>query len=60
MEVTGLLVYKTFAELIENVPARDLGYTDSDKEDLKVGMYKIYTREEEEKYGVLGVKIRLM
>ena len=60
VEVTGLLVYKTFAELIENVPARDLGYTDSDKEDLKVGMYKIYTREEEEKYGVLGVKIRLM
>lgn len=34
MEVINLLAYKTFAELIEDVPARDLGYADSDKEDF--------------------------
>lgn len=59
VEVIDLLVYKTFADLIENVSARDLGYVESDKENLKVDMYKIYTREEEEKYGVLGIRIRL-
>ncbi len=59
VEITGLLTYKTFSELIEVVPARDLGYTESDKEDVKADMYKIYTKEEEEKYGVLGIKIKL-
>ena len=60
VRITGLLIYKTFAELIEDMPAKYLGYAESDKEYLKTSMYEIYTKEDEGKYGVLGIRIKLV
>lgn len=59
-EIVGLIRYKTFAELVEDFPAAYLGYDESEKEYLKTRMYKIYTKEEEAKYGVLGIRVRLL
>jgi ASC-1-like (ASCH) protein len=61
VEVVGLLLYKNFADLIQDLPASYLGgYEESEKEYLKTSMYEIYTKEEEDEYGVLGIRIRLI
>lgn len=60
MQVMGLLNYKTFADLVQDLPAAYLGYSESDKEYLKKSMYEIYSPEEEEKYGVLGIRLRAL
>jgi ASC-1-like (ASCH) protein len=60
VKVTGLLIYENFADLIQDLPASYLGYKESDKDYLKGSMYEIYTKEEEEKYGVLGIRIKLI
>lgn len=59
-EVVGLLRRATFAELISQVAASELGYKESDKEYLISSMYGIYAPEDEEKYGVLGIRIKLL
>lgn len=60
VEIIGLLRYERFADLISDLPAAYLGYRESEKEYLKNSMYEIYTPEEEKKYGVLGIRIRLV
>lgn len=57
-QVTGLLIYKNFAELIQDLPASYLGYSESDKEYLKNSMYEVYSPEEEAKYGALGIRFK--
>lgn len=58
--VTGLLRYKNFANLIQDLPAAYMGYKESEKDYLKGSMYEVYKKEDEEKYGVLGIRIRLV
>lgn len=58
VEVIGLLRYKKFADLINDMPAAYLGYKESEKDYLRNSMYEIYAPEEEEKYGVLGIRMR--
>ena len=53
VEVQDLYQYPTFKELQEH-----LGYADKKLENKLKGMYSIYTKEQEEKYGVLGIKIK--
>ena len=53
VEVQELYQYPTFKELLEK-----LGYADKELENKLKGMYSIYTKEQEEKYGVLGIKIK--
>ena len=59
-KVIGLLVYGNFFDLIRDLPAAYLGYKESEKDYLKRSMYEIYTPEDEEKYGVLGIRIELV
>lgn len=60
VEVIGLLLYKNFADLIDDLPASYLGYEESEKDYLKESMYEIYSKEEEEECGVLGIRMRLI
>ena len=60
VEVTALLLYKNFSDLVQDLPAAYLGYKESEKDYLKGSMYEVYTKEDEEKYGVLGIRIRLI
>jgi ASC-1-like (ASCH) protein len=57
-DVIGLLNYKTFADLASDFPASYFGH--SDTEDLLKSIYAFYTKEQEEKYTVLGIKIKLI
>ncbi len=57
-EVIALLNYKTFSDLINDIPASYFGY--SDKGDLLKSVYTFYTKEQEGKYTVLGIKIKLI
>ena len=60
VEVTGLLLYRKFADLIQDLPASYLGYEEDEKDYLKGSMYEIYTAEEEEECGVLGIRMKLI
>lgn len=60
VEVTGLLLYRNFSDLINDIPAALLGYEESEKGYLKTSMYEMYTKEEEEKCAVVGIRIRLI
>ncbi len=57
-EVIGLLNYKTFADLADDFPASYFGHLG--KEDLLKSIYTFYTKEQEERYTVLGIKIKLI
>jgi len=57
-EVVGLLNYKTFADLIKDFPASYFGHPDTD--DLSKSIFTFYTKEQEEKYTVLGIRIKLI
>jgi len=56
-EVIGLLRYRTFIDLANDFSASCFGH--ADKEDLLKSIYTFYTKEQEEQYGVLGIRIRL-
>lgn len=57
VEVTNLYKYKTFKELFDNLDNSRFGL---DKNDTFEIMYNFYTKEEEEKYGALGIEIKLL
>lgn len=57
VEVINLYKYKTFKELFECFPNNRLGLKDSDTYSI---MDKFYTEEEQNKYGSLGIEIRLI
>jgi len=57
-EVIGLLNYKTFADLVNDFPASAFGHPD--KDDLLKSIFTFYTKEQEEEYTVLGIKIKLV
>lgn len=57
-EVIGLLNYRTFADLANDLPASYFGY--AEKEDLLKSIYNFYTKKQETHYGVLGIKIKLI
>jgi ASC-1-like (ASCH) protein len=58
-EIIGLIRYKTFGDIVDDMPAALLGYEESEKGYLKSSMYEIFTKEEEAANGVLGIRIRL-
>jgi ASC-1-like (ASCH) protein len=54
-KVIGLLNYKTFSDLANDFPNID----GDGKEALLERIYTFYTKEQEEKYSVLGIKVRI-
>jgi ASC-1-like (ASCH) protein len=54
VKVLELLRYDTFAELFGSLPAEQFGGGDAN------GMYQYYTKENEIKYGVLGIRMELI
>lgn len=55
--VVGLLNYDTFDELICDYSIEFFGYRN--KDDLLNDLFTFYTKEQEDKFGVLGIKIKL-
>lgn len=56
-EVIDLYKYPSFAELFKHFDKKDLGY-DEDEEANPEDMEEFYTKEEQDKYGVVGIKIK--
>jgi ASC-1-like (ASCH) protein len=58
VEVVALLNYKTFSKLIDDFPISYFGR--ESKEELLERLYSFYTKEDEDKYTVVGIKLRLI
>lgn len=59
VKVVDLQRYKTFKDLIQEIPLKYLGYSNGDTEkDFLDDCYNIYTKEQEQKYGVLAIGIK--
>ena len=56
VKVNGLFKYSNFEELYKNWDKVILGYDEDDRADPK-DMEEYYSKEEQEKYGVLAIKI---
>ena len=56
VEVTNLYKFKTFEELFNKFEHKRLGVNDSDDSSI---MNQFYTKEEQEKYGALGIEVKL-
>ena len=51
---------KSFLELLDKISPKKLGYSeDYDKNKILERVYKTYSKEDEKKYGVLGIEIEL-
>ena len=60
IRVLELLHYKDFKSLYQDVPFHQSGCSGKTMEWMLENTYKIYTREQEEKYGALGIRIELL
>lgn len=60
-KVTDLFVFDSFEKLYQELPLIECGYTDENvNEASPEDMNKYYTKEEQEKYGVVGIRIALV
>lgn len=59
VKVLGLLQYKSFETLYTDLPHGLLGWEGKTVKEMLEATYRIYTREQEEKLGVLGIRIEL-
>ncbi len=57
-EVVGLLNYRTFSDLVSDFPVTDFG--DDDPSRLLERISTFHTQEQEAKYSVLGIRIKLL
>ncbi len=57
VKVVELLPFKNFKDLYYSIDLKETG--DLNKDDF-IKMYKYYSKEDEEKYGVLGIRFVLM
>ncbi len=56
--IVGLLPYDTFEELFDSCDVSEFG--GGDKKNLLDNVYKYYSKDQENKYGVLGIKFELV
>ncbi len=60
-QVVELYRFDSFKDLYENLPLLECGYTeDNEKDALPEDMNEYYTCEEQAKYGVVGIRIRVL
>ena len=60
-EVVRLHIYKCFEELYKNLPLLKCGYTKDDIATAKASdMEEYYSKERQDKYGVVGIELSLL
>ena len=59
-KVLELIKYDSFNKLIDNYDISQLADKNSSKEELIKDLEKFYPKEEQKKYGVIGIKIELI
>ncbi|WP_314838885.1 ASCH domain-containing protein [Solobacterium moorei] len=59
--VMGLYKFDSFKELYEKLPLMECGYTDANVAEASPDdMNQYYSQEEQQKYGVVGIKVALV
>lgn len=58
MEITGLLHYPDFTQLLNDIDLSWLGHEEKDRDWVEKTMYEIYSKEDEQENGVLGIRLR--
>ena len=59
VEVVNLHIFDNFEELYKHFDKNSMGYLD-DEEASYLDMEEFYSKEEQEKYGVVGIEIKLI
>ncbi|MEC5425714.1 ASCH domain-containing protein [Virgibacillus sp. C22-A2] len=60
VEVLTLRNYDTFKEMYESIPAEDFAAEERSVDEMVQNTYKIYTPEQEKKWGTLAITIKLL
>jgi len=58
-QIVNLIIKRNFKELIENLDISEYSDKSESKEKFLNDLYKFYTKEQEEKYGVVGIQIKI-
>lgn len=59
VEVINLYLFNSFKELYDNFDNLSIGYDLNENKDFN-DMYKYYTKEDQRKYGVVGIEIKIL
>ena len=58
--VIGLLIYQTLEEMLKDYDISILADKTMTKDDLKGVLEQFYSKDEQQKYGIIGIKIKLL
>jgi len=58
--VEDLIYFKSFDEMIETLPSKKIGFDNSDKITIKSIYRSFYSEENELKYGVVAIKVKVI
>ena len=58
-KIENLIYFETFEEMIQTLSPEQIGFKDSIKSEILDLYYRFYTKEEEKKYGVVAIKVRI-
>lgn len=58
-EVEDLIYFSSFAELLETLPLDKIGFAGEKVENVRNIYHSFYSSEDEKKYGVLSIKVKL-
>ena len=59
-KVSGIQVFDSFEDLFYAIPKEQMGYQEIRLEDFLEMAYKIYTSDNEKKYGVVGIRVKVL
>ena len=59
-KIVGLIKYRDFNSLLNDIPLNLLGFYNMSKEEVLSLYYDIYTKEDEKRFGVVGIRIELI
>ncbi len=59
-QIIDLIVKRNFKEIIENLDVSEYSDKSESEEKFLKDIYKFYTKEQEEKYGAIGIQIKII
>ncbi len=59
-EVKELVYFNSFEELLNTLPVEKIGFKSMDKQSIKDVYCQFYSKEDENKYGVVAIKVQVI
>lgn len=59
-EVKDLVYFDTFDDMVNTLPIEKIGFENMDKESIKKVYYQFYSKDAEQKYGVVAIKVKVL